>query len=453
MAVTQGAIFEIRTTGSDSACSGAYDPLYTGGTDYSQQNAAQYTYTDLVLGVGGTSATSVAHPFGADAVGNALNVTGGTGFTAGFYIVTAVNTSTHVATLNTSAGSAASTGGTGNLGGALASPGYAAAQMVSGNKAWLKAGAYSITSASSNVSGGLCSLPNGSDGGPTTDLVGYNAARGDFGTPPVVTLNANASTQVFAAQDGSIQNVSIDANGYACQTVNATDGLAFKVLSQGVGSATFNMFNNAISAGNVISCSVIATAYLFNTTAFLGRCIDCFYDGQGHSNTQGFANAISCIAQNATDGFSGNYGQGSFTNCVAKGCTNGFTFVGGQGRSVTFVNCFAEDCTTGFNQPGSGIWNGPLINCGGHGNTNDTNGIFEFNFNFVSCSVSPFTNSAAGDYTLNSSATGGALLKGAGYLSIPGLSPSVPGLPSIGAYQAAGGGGAPFKIIGSELVG
>src|SRR5204862_226565 len=75
-------VWEVRTTGAGTNA-GAFDPSVTSpGTDYSQQDAAQITYTDLVIGGTTTQLTSAANPFTSAHVGNTINVTGGTGFTA-----------------------------------------------------------------------------------------------------------------------------------------------------------------------------------------------------------------------------------------------------------------------------------------------------------------------------------------------------------------------------------
>ena len=62
--------------------------------------------SDLILGVGGTTATSVTYPFVTGDTNRILNVTGGTGCTVGAYTISSVTAG--VATLNTSAGSLAS---------------------------------------------------------------------------------------------------------------------------------------------------------------------------------------------------------------------------------------------------------------------------------------------------------------------------------------------------------
>src|SRR3990172_522671 len=88
MALPATTVWEVRTDGNDANGGG----FVTGasGTDRSQQAAAQIAYTDLVIGGTTTELTSAAFPFSAAEVGNILNVTGGTGFTTGWYQVVSV---------------------------------------------------------------------------------------------------------------------------------------------------------------------------------------------------------------------------------------------------------------------------------------------------------------------------------------------------------------------------
>ncbi len=116
-ALPSSTVFEVHQAGNDT--NGGCFITGSSGTDFSQQNAAQVAYTDLVIDpVTNTNITSVGNPFGATDVGNCIRITGGTGFTTGLYYV--VSVTTLVATLDRAVGTTSSTGGTGNLGGALA---------------------------------------------------------------------------------------------------------------------------------------------------------------------------------------------------------------------------------------------------------------------------------------------------------------------------------------------
>src|SRR5438876_9228197 len=110
-------IYEVRSGGND-ANSGLFDPAIAGATtDYTQQTAPQFTYSDLVIGnPTTTSLTSVARPFSTCDIGNSIRISGGTGFTTGLYEI--VSVAGNVATMDRAVGTAGSTSGAGRLGGA-----------------------------------------------------------------------------------------------------------------------------------------------------------------------------------------------------------------------------------------------------------------------------------------------------------------------------------------------
>ena len=112
--------WEVRTTGSNNN-GGCYDQGGT-GTDYTQQDAAQYAPTDLAQALSSTTLTSAAAGFTEAMVDNCIQITGtGTGpFTAGFYEITAFTNSSTVTIDRTACAEAACSGGTGAVVGGLA---------------------------------------------------------------------------------------------------------------------------------------------------------------------------------------------------------------------------------------------------------------------------------------------------------------------------------------------
>lgn len=173
MALSALIQWEVRPTNGTANAGGGFK-VGASGTDYSQQNAAQVAYTDLVIGSTTTNLTSALNPFAAAHVGNVIAITGGTGFTAGFYEV--VSVAAEVATMDRSVGTAASTGGTGNLGGARS--GYSVgtttlqASLVAGQKVWIKNEAWNEA---------VVLSVTGAAGAPILHE-GYNTARGDAPT-------------------------------------------------------------------------------------------------------------------------------------------------------------------------------------------------------------------------------------------------------------------------------
>src|SRR5262245_28758828 len=111
--------WEVRSTGNDN--NGGGFVIGGSGTDYSQQDAAQYNFTDLVVdGSVNTKVTSASHNFVAADVDNIMHITAGTGWTVGFYRILSV--ASNAATLDRSPAAVSTTGGTFYVGGALATP-------------------------------------------------------------------------------------------------------------------------------------------------------------------------------------------------------------------------------------------------------------------------------------------------------------------------------------------
>ena len=117
-ALQSDTTWEVRTTGNNTN-GGCYDTGGT-GTDYSQQDAAQLSLTDLAQNLSSTTLTSATGGFTSAMVDNCIQITGaGSGaFTLGFYEITAF-TDTNTVTLDRTACSTANcSGGTGAVGGA-----------------------------------------------------------------------------------------------------------------------------------------------------------------------------------------------------------------------------------------------------------------------------------------------------------------------------------------------
>src|SRR3954469_9556272 len=113
MALSSSTVYQVRPGGADTNGGG----FVTGasGTDWSKQDAAQYSVTDGVA-AGSTTLTSVTAAFGTDVVGNLIYVSGGTGsITAGWYqIISRTNATTIV--VDRSTGLTAGTGVTLKIG-------------------------------------------------------------------------------------------------------------------------------------------------------------------------------------------------------------------------------------------------------------------------------------------------------------------------------------------------
>lgn len=80
MALPATIVFEVRPTNGTADAGGGFDPsVASPGTDFSQQDAVQQAYTDLVIGATTTQLTSALFPLGASLVGNNITLVSGAG--------------------------------------------------------------------------------------------------------------------------------------------------------------------------------------------------------------------------------------------------------------------------------------------------------------------------------------------------------------------------------------
>lgn len=189
MAITGTAVWEIRTTATAGNVNGGFYKPGASGTDWSQQNAAQYALT------GGTSSGAgavILHASAAnDMVGNGLHLISGTNATAGWYEIISVSVGVSI-TVDRSCTTGVGASIAFNIGGALsmnsATDGTALAAVVPFNTVWIKAGTYTaganwnMQSTAGTAAGGDC------------QFLGYNITRGDnpVGTNrPLINMNSN----------------------------------------------------------------------------------------------------------------------------------------------------------------------------------------------------------------------------------------------------------------------
>ena len=385
MAIGATCVWEVRTGGSDTNGGG-----YTsGGTDWSQQDAAQYSVTDGVT-AGTTTITSATASFGTDVVGNVMYVEGGTGaVAAGWYqIISRTNATTIV--VDRSTGLTAGTGVTLKIGGAFATPGRVPAVAVTGNYVWIKSGTYTITTSTAGPAGPVNFTSN-----ILVIVEGYQTTRGDrTGVRPIISAGAITSVTLFRMactnQHSHPRNIEVDGNANA-----SIVGFRYAGYQQGP-----------------IDCRAYrcVTGYIFDLSVSTIRCIADTCTGQGF-----ICYAISCIARNCTGfGFYAhadssvaiNCGKGfgdagtttTHTNCIASGCTDGFNFDGATARITRQIGCIARNCTRGFTV---GTWS-QMEDCAGFGNTTNVSGTPTLNRNFTSLAADPIVSGT--DFTLTSTA-------------------------------------------------
>ena len=415
MALPATTVWEVRTDGNDANGGG----FVTGasGTDRSQQAAAQIAYTDLVIGGTTTELTSAAFPFSAAEVGNILNVTGGTGFTTGWYQV--VSVAAGVATMDRSVGTGGSTGGTGNLGGAFLTIAQGLTlSTVAGMMVYVRGGTYNITTALSPASLG---------GAYRTRLVGYATTRGDLGQPII---------SVTAAIDGltpglgwTFENLELDGTSVGLRGVNPTT-----VHGTLVNCHIHHFVQYGLSASyeywSLIRCEVDHNNNGIWSNA-VGGVMDCWV----HDNTSDGVAVFTTgrvtgnvIANNGGHGLIYNYG-GLILNNILYGnggdgirATQSYSFNIGAG--VCENNILVNNGGYGINQPTAQTHaDYPWIDYNAfYNNTSGARQNVNASPHDVTLTGDPFTNAAGNDFSLNNTAGAGAACRGSGFPGVlPGL--------------------------------
>lgn len=438
MSISAGTVGEVRAAGSDTSGGLFYAAQPAAGTDYSQQNSPQLSLTDVVTN-GTATVTSVTGGFTALMIGNGINIAG-----VAYMIATRSNTNT--ITVDRVIGAAV--GQTGKVGGAWGSPGFAAGALSVGScTIWIKAGTYTLTSATPNVSGGSMSLFGGSAAFPYI-VRGYQATRGDNGTKPVISDGGFASQVIATAGTFCIiDNVEISAANAGSQLIYLNDASSRAIRCK-VGGAGDGI--TIVGNSSAILCEASGCANGFNgtTPSYFFGCVSHGCSNHGFTVSAGSPVSVyeHCIAYgNGGSGFAMGNARGVIAlNCTAYGNTaDGFN-VSSTAASIGnhLVNCLSVSNTGyGFNA-GSASAFVDLINCATYNNTSGAFHLLSLTDGAVALTGNPFVNAAGGNFALNSTTGAGAAARAAG---TPGAFPGAltTGYLDIGAaqHQDTGGGG------------
>lgn len=443
--------WEVRTGGSDDN-GGAFNSAAAAGTDYSQQDTAQKTGTDLTMHPTlNTRVQPVLAGVAAADVGNVIQIRAGTGWTTGWYEITAQDGTYW--TLDRSPAAAGSANlGTYSMGGALASPGKLGEALAnsnsraSGMNCWIKSGTYTITTTAANVSNGRVSLPSAI----MLKVEGYNSTRGDLGTKPILSAGSQTSFTIFTT-NGDFNNkqqfiINLEFNGNSQTSVRGISAIVNSYKDRiwrcraknctNVGFFGSSDFVECVAESCNIGFQPSGVATFYGCVSFSSTS-----DGFLLSSTVANMSMVNCISySNGGKGFNTSSGYThTFVNCVAHGNTgDGFDFQT-YGMQVA-INCIAtSNGGWGFNLSNRDTF---LLNCAGRSNTTgniDTTTVPFVNQGFVALTADPYQNAAGADFRLNSTAGGGAALRGLG-IGVAGQTDSQ----DIGAVQtAAGSGGSP----------
>jgi hypothetical protein len=471
--VNAGMQWDVRSTGSDSN-GGGYDATVAApGTDFSQQDAAQVSYTDLVIGATTTQATSAAFPFDSTTPGNVVNIISGTGCTVGRHEALSVSGTT--ATFSESLGTAGSTC-TAKLGGSLLTLPTAVIPAATTNKIHLKFATYTYTTqqvlsptASGTtiyITGYTTTHGDGAPSRPTittatngVDLIGFSTTRSTWtlvwskinvtstaATPGNGIVDVNSANAGFYGSDFLVSGFSncINFGGVSRGTyweVNSTS--LFNVELKSCSSNGFAFFANASG----VQAFVGPGTYIHNMGA-AGILAASGGSGVGLSMTRGI------IAANGAKGIAFS-GSGCFLNLsqsdIASNTGDGVTLSSGGTCSVALDDDIIYGNTGwGLNASGGSTvtlrWN--RYGAYGSNTSGDRTGIAASSDD-LALTANPFTS--ATNFTLNNATGGGALLKGAGF---PGAfaGSTTTGSLDIGAVQSTCVSASAFACGFSELL-
>jgi hypothetical protein len=451
-ALPNSTVYEVRTAGSNN--NGGCFVTGSSGTDFSQQNAAQYTFSNLASSNGTNASpqvTSASHNFVATDVGNCLHVTAGTNWTQGFYRI--VSVAANAATLDRAVGTSASlSSGTFAVGGAI----QTLAQLVtslstcSGCIAYVKAGTYTTATQISITF----------TGSPAQQIIGYSASRGDNLPFTVQATGTITGVQIIHITGlGVLSNVIFD-----CNSQTATGGL--NIDSNALGNNIEIKNSNAANAQLQISgtpaacyfCQVHGGASggtVVNLNNGQDACWFCSVYSMTGASTVGFATAggvleyptVYALTTATSIAIQANP-SAALSNTYVNHCV--IYNINGDGIQITNItaltlitNCVIDTTTNGVNNTsGTALRSGDFIN--DYNFTFNISGTAYLNTvagaHSQALGTDPFVSPGTGNFALNNTAGGGATVNNGGSpTSLPGV---------IGTGFPAGGGLQPKVVTG-----
>ncbi len=412
MALAAATVLEVRALGADTNGGG----WVTGasGTDFSQQNAAQFALTNVTTAA--ANAICLSASAAATMVGNICQIISGTNFTAGFYQILSVSVGVSF-TVDRNCTTAAGALGVINIGGALASPGQAGAvATVAGMTVYIGAGTYSITSSSSNVAAGIVGVAT------ATSWQGYNGTRGTLTAAPLLQASGISSVTIFTHTAGSCEFINIAVDGASLTSMqgfalnsNGNNAYCYLLTAKNCTNIGITAQRDALIKCTATGCSggaaAISAITLFMCEAYTNTITGISIQNNGM--------AAHCLAYGNSGGSSDGFliGSGSqVSNCDSYGNGRDAFRITNTGATI---NCIAEG-NTGVGFKGVGGVYAATFSCATYNNTGGaTSGLSAASAVPTVLSASPFVNAAGSNFALNSTA-GGAAARAAG---IPGLFP------------------------------
>jgi len=401
MSIAVDTVWELRVAGAATNGGGFKDLNPGTSVDYSQQDAAQLSLTDIASNGAGTGIYSATGGFTAAMEGNCMYISG-TGFTTGWYQIVGYTDANNI-TIDRSCGVSAS-GGTGNVGGAW-QPNYTdwnlffnTTNKSNYNISYIKAGTYDTViqgGSALNIAAGY------------NQLLGYNTTRDDSpeGTArPFLDFGNTAGYLWYTGAVGVLANIRIDKT----YTGNNSNSLYVTGLGDIVRNCkiTRSGYTNAyavrIGIGDVkiIQCEVVCSSgYAIQSINQSGTNIHFCYihdsaygiDNTGSSDEKQIVS--NCVIDTITNEGISLYQRSMIRECTIYSCGTGVQFTS---QYNTLINTIIKDCTTGIS---SGQYNYEDNNCL-HGNTTDRSGGVVAGPNSIS-SNPLLSDPANADFTLD----------------------------------------------------
>lgn len=397
------------------------------GTDYSQQDAAEDSGTDLACADGDAYTlnsapvvTSASHNFVPADVGNIINITeAGTGFTLGRYEIIGVDGSGGAILDRAVGADGALANGDWYLGGAVDHPNTISTAVVATNRVHIKSGTYQAVGANDYVL--TCSVTGGIF---TIEWIGYKTSRLDAPTGtdrPLFDGNSASTNCVVIGSttdnlfsyirfaSATAANITMAAGRvrlYNCKVSGAgTDGLA-NTSSYGTAVLYSTEVSNNGDAGNDSAMHFWSDGSYIHDNTGEGhssgangsqvRCLNTIFESNGGHGCLCGSGSINCfennIAYNNTgsnvDGFSLGGTGGGGTNSTYLICNNISKDNSRYGFTFSLVN--------------SAFWAYPFLNNCSHGNGTAAyyNVLLLGSSNLTSDPL--FTDAANGDFSLQS---------------------------------------------------
>lgn len=453
MALNASMNWWVRAGGSASN-GGGFDAAVAGaGTNYADQDTAQVVFSAgnvnrlSTSGAGATTVTSAGTPFTNAMVGNVIRISGGTNFQTGYYTVVTYTDASNVVLDRTPTSGGAGADGVGSLGGAFATPwgnlstgGTVSAPAITsplaaGHTINVRgSGVDTPGSADYNFAGNYATFPAGSAGAGRIKIVGYNGRPridcAGLGFQSIsgwyaenlgcVMTAATYNVYGFFSGDVVAKNIRVDQAGYdviglaatayfGCRLVNSGSTSAGTKAALGVGSGTvvYGTFVNGWR-GPAIDTASFATNVRLVRSVF-SNCRAAAIPAVRILSAFALSYLIDIVEcsffGNAYDGLgiTGNTTYDAEIAGTIRVLNNAFVSNGGYGIRLTGTLAVNDRLKAGVDYNAF------------YGNTSGEMYLLSAGDNDITLSADPFTDGANGDFSLNSDAGGGALLKGAAF--------------------------------------